>query len=68
MQVYVTPSDALRTISDWLSVSDIVRGIAIATDALVLVMTWLKTRSIYRAARRAKVGTGLSELLLRDGQ
>lgn len=48
-------------------VSDVVRGIAIATDALVLVMTWMKTRSIYKAARRAKVGTGISELLLRDG-
>ena len=33
----------------------------------MLVMTWIKTYSIYQASRRAKVGAGLSELLLRDG-
>lgn len=54
-------------LSLYIMFSDIVRAIAIATDALVLIMTWIKTRSIYKAVRRVKVGTGLSELLIRDG-
>ena len=45
----------------------IVRGIAIGADALVLIMTWIKTYSIYVSARRAKIGTGIPQLLLRDG-
>ncbi|GJE85115.1 hypothetical protein PsYK624_011920 [Phanerochaete sordida] len=50
-----------------LSQVDIVRSVAIATDALVLVMTWIKTHTIYKAVRRVKVDTGLSQLLIRDG-
>ena len=52
---------------DHFPVSDLVRAIAIATDALVLVMTWIKTYSIYKAAKRAKFETGLSSLVIRDG-
>ena len=51
-----------------LSVADIVRGIAIATDGLVLVMTWLRTRGIYRAAIKINTRPSISSLLLRDGK
>ena len=50
------------------SVADIVRGFAIATDALVLLMTWLRTRGIYRAAIKINVKPSLSAMLLRDGE
>ncbi|TCD71061.1 hypothetical protein EIP91_000153 [Steccherinum ochraceum] len=46
----------------------IVRGIAIASDALVLVLTWLKTADVWRASRRMKgLKITVSTLLLRDG-
>ncbi|EKM57500.1 uncharacterized protein PHACADRAFT_26171 [Phanerochaete carnosa HHB-10118-sp] len=51
----------------YIQFGDITRAIAIVTDGLVLIMTWIKTYSIYRAARRAGAGTGLSQLLIRDG-
>ncbi|KAJ3526198.1 hypothetical protein NM688_g8287 [Phlebia brevispora] len=47
--------------------ADIVRGFAIATDGLVLIMTWLRTRGIYRAAIKINTKPSLSAMLLRDG-
>lgn len=66
--VRIQPVNKVQNNIDTPIVSDIVRGIAIGTDGLVLVMTWIKTYSIYQASRRANIRAGISELLLRDGE
>ncbi|CAL1714727.1 unnamed protein product [Somion occarium] len=45
----------------------IVRGIAIASDALVLLLTLLKTLQLVKEGRRLQVKTKLSSLLIRNG-
>ncbi|KAH9917156.1 EAP30/Vps36 family-domain-containing protein [Epithele typhae] len=47
--------------------SMITHGFAIATDLLVVVLTWLKTYEIRRLSYRLHFKTSLSTLLLRDG-
>lgn len=53
-----------RELAIWLHVS---RGSAVAMDAFVLVLTWLKTFSTWRAARRVQANGNLTGCLLRDG-
>ncbi|TCD64592.1 hypothetical protein EIP91_003888 [Steccherinum ochraceum] len=43
------------------------RSIALATDALVLILTWMKTANIWREIRKIKGPVTVSMLLLRDG-
>ena len=46
----------------------IVRGIAIGADALVLIMTWIKTYSHVKQASQIGATMMLSKTLLRDGE
>lgn len=40
---------------------------SLAADAIALLVTWYKTFSIVREAKRARIHVPLSRLLLRDG-
>lgn len=44
------------------------RACALATDALVLVLTWVKTYHIKREADQAGIKANLTTLVLRDGE
>lgn len=43
------------------------RGCAIASDVVVLVLTWIKSLSQFREMRQLKMGSSVSTILLRDG-
>ncbi len=49
-------------------VSLFTRFAVIASDILVLAVTWAKTLQLYREARRLKIATPLTTLLLRYGK
>ena len=44
------------------------RIVVIATDALVLIVTWYKTIQLYVESRRMQLKTPLATLLIRDGR
>lgn len=50
-----------------LAVSMVTHTCAIATDLLVVVLTWIKTFEIKRVAAGLRLKTSLTTLLLRDG-
>ena len=54
-------------IDDLLLVSIITHSCAIATDFLVVVLTWMKTFEIRKIAAEMRVKASLTNLLLRDG-
>lgn len=43
------------------------RSSVIASDVLVLVLTWVKSFTHWRQMRRLKLGSSISSVLLRDG-
>ncbi|OBZ67914.1 hypothetical protein A0H81_12146 [Grifola frondosa] len=65
--VNLTPEQLLRYSSASVVLSTVTHSCAIATDALVLVLTWAKTFGIKRAAMSLHIKATLSTLLLRDG-
>ena len=50
------------------TVSLATRIVVIATDALVLIVTWYKTIQLYVESRRMQLKTPLATLLIRDGR
>ena len=50
------------------TVSLATRMVVIATDALVLIVTWYKTIQLYVESRRMQLKTPLATLLIRDGR
>ena len=56
----------LTTLSN-AQVGVIVRSAVLATDGLVLMLTWIKTYGIKRAATEAGLQASVSTLIMRDG-
>ncbi|EKM50256.1 uncharacterized protein PHACADRAFT_201098 [Phanerochaete carnosa HHB-10118-sp] len=62
-----TPMQYNAVNSSYGSVVYITRSLLILNDAIVLVLTWIKTFGHWRSARRVNVKASLTACLLRDG-
>lgn len=49
------------------TVAIVTRSVTIFTDILILVLTWMKTYEIKRAATQAGIKANLTTLVMRDG-